>query len=171
MLDRPARLGSTWVYLSGEAGRVTRVQDPERRSPFMVPPGRGSLQLEIPASAGEPLWEIDDATLMRRAWEEIGRAGVRPRAEVLGSFSTRQPCAYPVAELNTRGELARGIAAVHGARNLEVCGRQGRFSYIFSDRAMEEGIAAARRWLGIPTGLPAPEAAVRCPTEATSLLG
>jgi protoporphyrinogen oxidase len=171
MLDSPAELGSTWAYLSDGAGLVSRVQEPARRSPFMVPPGRGSLQLELPGSPGDPTLALDDDALFARAWPELARAGIAIRAGVTGCFSTRTPCAYPVFERTTRVEIARASGAAERRSNLELAGRQGRFSYVFADRAMEEGIAAARRIVGVAEGLPEPGREEPCLTEATSLLG
>jgi protoporphyrinogen oxidase len=170
-LDAPAELGSTWAYLSDGAGLVSRVQEPARRSPFMVPPGRGSLQLELPGSEGEPAFELDDEALFARAWPELARAGLAIRSRVTGYFSTRAPHAYPIFERTTRREIARAVAASSRFSNLALAGRQGRFSYVFADRAMEEGIAAARRIAGVPAGLPEPGQEEPCLTEATSLLG
>jgi protoporphyrinogen oxidase len=169
-LDAPARLGSTWAYLSDGAGIVTRVQDPERRSPWMVPRGAGSLQLEIPTSPGDALWDLPDAALLARAWPELERAGVAPEVKRLDCASERLAHAYPIFDRAARGELERARAFVARFSNLVACGRQGGFAYVFSDRAMEQGIAAARRFLGVPEALPE-SGDPSCPTEATSLLG
>ena len=171
LLDAPAQLGSTWAYLSDGAGAVSRVQEPARRSPFMTPPGRGSLQLEIPASPGDALAELDEPALFARAWPELERAGLATPARVTGCFATEAPGAYPIFARDTRVELARARAAAGAFENLELAGRQGRFSYAFADRAMEEGIAAARRLLGLPEGLPRAGGEVACLSEAESLLG
>jgi protoporphyrinogen oxidase len=171
MLDAPAQLGSTWAYLSDGEGLVSRVQEPARRSPFMAPPGRGSLQLELPGSPGDPVFELADDELFARAWPEVAGAGLVIPAAVTGFFSTRAAHAYPVFERATRDELARAHAGASRFSNLELAGRQGRFSYVFADRAMEEGIAAARRIAGVPQGLPDPACEEPCLTEATSLLG
>jgi protoporphyrinogen oxidase len=170
-LDAPARLGSTWAYLSDGAGLVSRVQEPARRSPFMVPPGRGSLQLELPASPGEPAFELDDAALFALAWPEVARAGLAIPATVSGYFSTSAPHAYPVVDRAATADAERARASAARFANLELAGRQGRFSYVFADRAMEEGIAAARRILGLPEGLPDPSRETPCLCEAQSLLG
>jgi protoporphyrinogen oxidase len=168
LLDAPAELGSTWAYLSDARAPVSRVQEPARRSPFMVPPRRGSLQLEIPCSPGDTLWEADDAELFARSWPVLAACGIAPRARVCGHFSTRLAHAYPVLTQATRRACAGALAQAAQLDNLQVCGRQGRFSYLFADRAMEEGIAAARRILGVPPGLPDHEDP-HCPTEASSL--
>jgi protoporphyrinogen oxidase len=168
LLDGPADLGSTWAYLSDGAGRISRVQEPARRSPFMVPPGRGSLQLEVPCSPGDRLWDLDEAALFERTWPEVEAAGLRPRANVLGVFATRLGHAYPVLTATTRRECAAALARTGALANLSVIGRQGRFSYLFSDRAMEQGIAAARRILEVPENLPGSEDPT-CPTEAAAL--
>lgn len=170
-LDAPAELGSTWVYLSDGAGLVSRVQEPARRSPFMVPPGRGSLQLELPSTPGDEISALDDKALFARVWPEVARAGLVIRSGVTGFFSTRAMSAYPVFEHATRAEVARALAAAARFANLELAGRQGRFSYVFADRAMEEGIAAARRIAGVPDGLPEASRDEPCLIEANSLLG
>jgi protoporphyrinogen oxidase len=170
-LDAPAQLGSTWAYLSDGDGLVSRVQEPSRRSPFMVPPGRGSLQLELPGNSGAPEFSLDDAPLFARAWPELARAGLMIRAGVTGCFSTWARHAYPIFERETRAEIARAHAAASRFSNLALAGRQGRFSYVFADRAMEEGIAVARRIVGVPEGLPDSGSEESCLTEATSLLG
>jgi protoporphyrinogen oxidase len=167
-LDAPAQLGSTWAYLSDGAGRVSRVQEPARRSPFMVPPGRGSLQLEVPCSPGDELWELEAQALFERTWPELEAAGLHPAARVRGAFATRLDRAYPVLTAITRRECAAALARSDALPNLQVVGRQGRFSYLFSDRAMEQGIAAARRILGVPEALPGPEDPT-CTTEAGAL--
>ncbi len=171
MLSDPARLGSTWAYLSDGEGRVSRVQEPARRSPFMVPPGRGSLQLELPGAPDDPLFALDDDALFACVWPELARAGLVIPAGVTGFFSTRATTAYPVFERETRAEIERALEAAGRLSNLALAGRQGRFSYVFADRAMEEGIAAARRIAGVPEGLPDPDREEPCLTEATSLLG
>ena len=169
MLDAPAQLGSTWAYLSDGDGIVSRVQEPARRSPYMVPPGRGSLQLELPASPGDAAWELGDEPLLERALAEIREAGVEPAGALRGVFSTRLPRAYPIFERSTRRDVARALGAAQSLANLDCCGRQGRFSYLFADRAMEQGIGAARRWLGLPAALPEDPEADRWTTEASSL--
>jgi hypothetical protein len=122
----------------------------------------------VPCSPGEPLWRLADAELFERTWPELARSGWTPRAAVLGAFSTRLERAYPVLTAGTRRASATALARAAALQNLEVCGRQGRFEYLFSDRAMEQGIAAARRILGVPDALPAQEDPT-CPTEASSL--
>jgi protoporphyrinogen oxidase len=169
-LDAPAELGSTWAYLSDGAGAVSRVQEPARRSPFVVPPGRGSLQLEVPLSPGDALASASEAELFARTWPELARAGLATRGRVVGAFASDAPLAYPIFERDTRAQRERALAAAAVCENLALAGRQGRFSYVFADRAMEEGIAAARRWLGLPEGLPQGGGEVECLTEAESLL-
>ena len=61
-------------------------------------------------------------------------------------------CGAPLFDAETASEAARARDAAARFRNLELAGRQGRFSYVFADRAMEEGIAAARRILGLDDG-------------------
>lgn len=171
MLEEPLGLGSTWAYLSDGRGRVTRVQDPQRRSPWMVPPGRGSLQLEIPLSPDDPLRKLSAPELLDCVRGELEAVGLSLPRRLRDVFAVTLPCAYPVLDLGARAELERGLGQLASHRNLEVCGRQGRFSYIFSDRAMEEGSRAACRTLGIEPAPTPDREETECPLEAASLLG
>ena len=51
--DRPIPLDATWIYQPDPDSRYSRLQIPAARSPEMVPPGCGSVQLEEPWDAGD----------------------------------------------------------------------------------------------------------------------
>jgi protoporphyrinogen oxidase len=144
ILDLPDVSPHTWQYLSDPELLATRLQEPKRRSPFLAPPGRTSLMLEIPCDPGDPLWELGDAELFPRACADLERLGVDAKRATGECFSTRARCAYPFMDLDYARERERALAWLAPLANLSLCGRQGAFRYIFSDTAMEMGLRLAR---------------------------
>lgn len=137
----------TWQYLSDPHILATRLQEPRRRSPFMAPPGRTSLMLEIPCDPGDALWEMSDSDLFARALADLDRLGIDTTRATGEHFSVRTPYAYPLMSLEYRAERDRAMAHLDPVANLIQCGRQGTFRYVFTDTAMEMGQMAARSLL------------------------
>jgi protoporphyrinogen oxidase len=150
VMDMPDVSPFTWQYLSDPEIAATRLQEPRRRSPFMAPPGKTSIMLEIPCDPGDALWSASDAEVYDRALSDLERLGVDVTRATGEHFSTRARTAYPFMDLGYREERARAIAWLGQIENLSLCGRQGTFRYIFSDTAMEMGIAVARTLLERP---------------------
>lgn len=170
LLDGPPLSSRTWVYVPDPDFFMTRVQFPANRSPENCPRGRTSIQLEIPCSEGDEVWTADESSLLERGLEEAERFGLDVRSRLLGSFSTRALHAYPIYRrgyLSARAAVLEWIDSVPG---LATCGRQGRFDYIFFDRAMEHGLRAARSITGrdMPPERPSDPL---LPEEARSIAG
>jgi protoporphyrinogen oxidase len=147
-LDREYVSENTWMYIPDPERVMTRIQEPKRRSPYMAPPGKTSLMLEIPCDPGDPLWEMPDDALLDRCMEDLDALGIPVRDDVLGCFSTRAAHAYPIYHLGYEGAVQRLLEAVHQVPNVQTAGRQGLFRYIFTDTAMEMGLLAARSCIG-----------------------
>jgi protoporphyrinogen oxidase len=133
----------TWQYLSDPAIMATRLQEPRRRSPYMAPPGRTSIMLEIPCDPGTPLWTMDDRQMMARARADLLALGVDMRRADGACFSTRSAYAYPLMVVGYQAEREKAFAHLDQFSNLVQCGRQGTFRYLFTDTAMEMGLMAA----------------------------
>lgn len=148
LLDQEEVGPYTWMYVAEPGTVMTRIQEPKRRSPFNVPPGKGSLMLEIPCWVGDAIWQASDARLLSRALDDLERLGFPLRGKVVEAFSTRATHAYPVYSLAYREHRERLLGALEHFLNLVSCGRQGAFRYLFMDAAMEMGILAARHLVG-----------------------
>ncbi len=164
----------TWVYVADGARRISRIQEPAKRSPFMVPPGMGSLMLEIPCEPGDALWSMPDDALLALGLAELDALGLGVRARVVSSFTVRVEAGYPVYHLSHEADRARVLDHLCGVPNLVVGGRQGLFRYVFLDRAMQMGDDAAR---AIASGqmrancTERPRVRASVPLEAAALLG
>ncbi|MFQ5655198.1 MAG: FAD-dependent oxidoreductase, partial [Planctomycetota bacterium] len=155
---RPVPLDATWIYHPDRDSRFSRIQVPAARSPHMVPPEHGSIQLEEPwwpgsaeegeAQAGHGRGAVDAAGRIDEAMALLGRLDIDP-GEPLFSFTTVEPHAYPIYRPGARQSARRALAWLHRLPGLASAGRQGGFSYIFLDRALAQGVNAARHVLGL----------------------
>jgi protoporphyrinogen oxidase len=136
-------LPTTWRYVGEGRLRAGRLQEPNKRSPHMAPPGRTSLMVEIPYASGDSIDLLDDARLLEHIRGELTQLGVPLEADPPLVFSVRAPEAYPVHLRATKTARARALAAVDTLDNLRTYGRQGGFRFIFTDAAMRMGFLAA----------------------------
>lgn len=142
--DRPVPLDATWLYQPDPKCRFTRIQIPAARGPEMVPPGSGSIQLEEP-------WNADDRSTLDDRFAEA-RALLAPKGlwpgEPSVTFESHAEFAYPIYRPHARERARDAIAWIESHPGIAVAGRQGRFEYIFLDRALAQGVNAVRRVLG-----------------------
>jgi protoporphyrinogen oxidase len=155
---------NTWMYVADAGYRIARIQEPKHRSPFMAPPGRTSLMLELPCNVGDDIWNADLEPLVRDCLDELADLGLSVRSHVIGAFSARVAHGYPIYRVGY--EDHRQLLLSHVARHANVTtgGRQGLFRYLFLDAAMEMGQIAARQILAGARGSDALDA-VRRETE------
>ncbi|MEZ6187163.1 MAG: FAD-dependent oxidoreductase [Planctomycetota bacterium] len=142
-LNRGSVLPVTWRYVGEQRFRAGRLQEPNKRSPFMAPRGRSSLMVEVPHAAGDAIDLASDAELLEQLWPELEglEVGVS-RAELRFAFSVRAPEAYPVHLRGTEAARAEALALVDQLENLRSFGRQGGFRFVFSDACLRMGLDA-----------------------------
>jgi protoporphyrinogen oxidase len=133
---------NTWMYVASGKLRISRIQEPKRRSPSMVPDERTSIMLEIPCDAGDAIWSASDPELLELAQRELGALGLA-LDDVVGSFSVRVEHGYPIYHLDYERDRQALLRQVDRFANLRTGGRQGLFRYVFMDTAMQMGILAA----------------------------
>ncbi len=133
---------ATWMYVADGARRISRIQEPKRRSRWMAPEGRTSLMLEIPSDTGDDVWTAPDEALEARMQGELRALGIAT-GEVQTRFTVRVEHGYPVYHLDYQRDRQELLAAVGRFTNVRTAGRQGLFRYVFMDVAMQMGRAAA----------------------------
>ena len=135
---------NTWMYVASGALRISRIQEPKRRSPAMAPAGRTSMMLEIPCDVGDDVWTADAHALRERFARELRTLGFAID-DALDAFVVRVEHGYPVYHLGYDEDRRALLAAVERFANVRTAGRQGLFRYVFMDAAMQMGIEAARQ--------------------------
>ena len=177
--DHEIPVDATWIYHPDRRSRFTRVQVPAARSPWMVPEGCGSVQLEEPIHLEKPrhvnLESADDRPSTWEAGIEDARETIRATlgvdSEPRFAFEVEEPCAYPVYRPGVREAVADWVRHVERDPTLRTAGRQGSFSYLFFDRAIVEGVQAGRALLGAPPLAGPTEDTRPVPIEAASIAG
>jgi protoporphyrinogen oxidase len=144
-LDIPDFSENTWMYIAEPQYKMSRIQEPKRRSPEMVPPGKTSIMLEIPCSVGDAIWDADGDTLFREMSIELRSLGFDIDAIALGHHSVWVEHGYPIYHLGYQHDRDTLLGEVAKMDNVLTGGRQGIFRYIFLDTAMEMGIEAAHQ--------------------------
>ena len=143
-LRREAVSENTWMYVASGGLRISRIQEPKRRSPAMAPAAHTSMMLEIPCNAGDEIWTSDAHSLRERFSRELRTLGFAID-DALDAFVVRVEHGYPVYHLGYDDDRRALLAAVERFANVRTAGRQGLFRYVFMDAAMQMGIEAARQ--------------------------
>jgi protoporphyrinogen oxidase len=143
-LRREAVSENTWMYVASGRLRISRIQEPKRRSPSMAPAGRTSMMLEIPCDVGDEIWTADTAALLARFSRELAELGFAIE-DAIEAFVVRVEHGYPVYHLGYDEDRRILLATVERFANVRTAGRQGLFRYVFMDAAMQMGIEAARQ--------------------------
>jgi protoporphyrinogen oxidase len=146
MLGRPDFSENTWMYVASGALKMSRIQEPKRRSSAMAPPGRTSIMLEIPCDLGDRIWEAPVASLRSEFEGELRVLGFHVD-DIVDAFSVRVEHGYPVYHLGYDRDRMDLLRVVERFENVRTAGRQGLFRYVFMDAAMSMGVHAAEEML------------------------
>ena len=113
-------------------------------SPHCVPPGRGSIQVEVYFSDKYRPLDRPAPTLIQPVVEGLRRIGIlREDDAVLFSEARLVRHANVIYDL----ERAAAVATVHGFLDevgVHYCGRYGNWDHAWTDEAFESGERAAR---------------------------
>jgi protoporphyrinogen oxidase len=146
MLGRPHFSENTWMYVASGALKMSRIQEPKRRSSAMAPPGRTSIMLEIPCDVGDRIWNAPVGALRSEFLGELRVLGFDVD-DVLDAFAVRVEHGYPVYHMGYDRDRMDLLRIVERFENVRTAGRQGLFRYVFMDAAMSMGVHAAEEML------------------------
>ena len=126
-LDIPDFSENTWMYVAEPQYKMSRIQEPKRRSPAMAPPGKTSIMLEIPCSVGDKIWEADGDTLFQEMAVELRSLGLAIDSVALGHQSVWVEHGYPIYHLGYQHDRDILLGTVAKMDNVLTGGRQGMF--------------------------------------------
>jgi protoporphyrinogen oxidase len=134
------------MYVASAKLRTSRIQQPNKRSPAMAPPGKTSVMLEIPCDRGDAIWNASVPELRTLAARELAELGVET-GEIVDAFSVKVEHGYPIYHLGYEADRQELLRVVEAFANVRTAGRQGLFRYVFMDAAMQMGTLAAEQLL------------------------
>ncbi|MDB9529340.1 FAD-dependent oxidoreductase [Oscillatoria sp. CS-180] len=128
-LDKPSINGNATVYFPEKTFPFTRIYEPRNRSPYMSPPGKTSLVVEIPCHREDAIWSLDDSGLVNMITQKLVEIGWIRADEVLDSWCGRLNFAYPILELGFEDKVSDIADWLSRFDNLSLSGRNGKFAY------------------------------------------
>jgi protoporphyrinogen oxidase len=112
--------------------------------PWVAPPGKSLLTVDIGCEKTDPLWRLPDEQLADDCLDHLSRIIPDIRDRFLGAQTLRTPIAYPVflneyEESRVRLRESTGIAGLHSV------GRNGEFAHILMEDVYWRTLSRARQ--------------------------
>jgi protoporphyrinogen oxidase len=144
-VNRPDLLDAHWTYFYDRDICFTRVSTPHRQSPHNVPPGAGSLQVEVYFSKKYRPLDRSPEAWIQPVIDDLIRCGIlREDDEFLFKNALLVPYANVIFDL----ERADALSIVHGYLDdlgIAYCGRYGEWAYIWTDESFLSGEKATQK--------------------------
>jgi protoporphyrinogen oxidase len=132
----------TAIYVPDPNLLFHRLSLPGRFSPGNVPEGRSLIQAEITANAGDGIWELDDAEVLRRVVSGLESMGLAHPGDICYKRVFRAQYGYVVQDFNYRRHLGKAKSYFQSL-GVALCGRNAEFEYINMDQCIERGFRVA----------------------------
>ncbi len=138
-----------WIYIHAPEVKVGRIQNFKNWSPEMVPdPNKTFLGLEYFCTAGDELWQMQDADLIQLGARELEVMSLAKSSDVEDGVVIRQFKAYPVYTGEYEQYLERIRGFLDSIPNLQTVGRNGLHMYNNQDHSMLTAMLAVKNLLG-----------------------
>ena len=121
-----------------------RITETTRSMPWLAPPGKSMLTVDIGCETDDPLWSMDDERLTELCLDHLGRIVPDIRDRFLGSHVLRTRVAYPVF-LNEYEDDRLRLRQGTGVPGLYSVGRNGEFSHSLMEDVYWRTLGQARR--------------------------
>jgi protoporphyrinogen oxidase len=147
-LDAERVTSRGWVCFPDPEFPMTRVCEPNHRSPLMSPPGKSSLVAEVPCDpAGEP-WSLSDAAIVRLVQPHLERIGWVQPERLIGCRVYRLARAYPVPRLGFEDHVHTLLEYLGRFENLRLSGQNGRHActHLADQLLMARDLIDAEAW-------------------------
>ncbi len=135
----------TWMYFPENTVPFGRIHEPKNWSPDLAPHGRSHVVAEYFCNTDDPIWQSSTKAMSELTTDHLEKLGFLGKGDVLDSCVLRIPYAYPVFDLQYSRHLQIITDYLDTFDNLHLVGRNGMFSYLNMDQAMESGIAVAEK--------------------------
>jgi protoporphyrinogen oxidase len=149
MLRQADVFPDNWIYIHDPSVRVGRIQNYKNWSADMVPdPSWTCLGFEYFCSAGDDLWTMSEADLVKLATRELAHIGLARADVVAEGVVVRMKDAYPVYDAGYLDALAIVKRHLAPFANLQLVGRNGMHKYNNQDHSMLTALLAVHNLFG-----------------------
>ena len=120
-----------------------RLTDTTRSMPWLAPPGKSLVTVDLGCQTQDPLWTMAEDALADLCLEHLTPIIRDVRKRFLGARVLRTPIAYPVF-LNEYEEARRQLAHSTGIAGLYSIGRNGEFAHVLMEDVYWRTLAKVR---------------------------
>jgi len=129
-------------YFPEESIRITRISEPKNYSQSKQPMGRTILCAELPCAAQDAVWSMPDDELGELVRQDLGKAGLPVRADIVGVVTKRLRFAYPVYSVGFEEAFRTVDDWLGSLEGFLSFGRQGLFAHDNTHHALAMAYAA-----------------------------
>jgi protoporphyrinogen oxidase len=136
-----------WIYYGGTDTALSRVTITKEMAPYMSPPGKTGLCVEVTCFEGDDVWRDPERLIPEIQADLVRLKLVRSAQDYQRVHLERVRDTYPIYDLRYKESFAAAarLAKPHG--NLRLLGRTGAYWYNNSDHSMKMSLALARHVL------------------------
>lgn len=140
----PPKQSVQWCYYGAQELVFSRISYPGQFHAGMVPPGRGSMCVEVTCREGDERWQRPDRLIADVRRDLVKARVLGSESEIEGVHVERVPHAYPVYDIRYLEKLAITEKRLQGWRNLSLAGRTGLFWYNNMDHSIENAFEVSK---------------------------
>jgi protoporphyrinogen oxidase len=130
-------------YFPSEDVVFSRLSEPKNYAASPLPPGRTGLCVEIPATPGDELWNLEGRELVDWVLTDLRKVALPADGHVVGSLVRRLPSVYPVYDLGVERRMSEVESFLDTLPHLVSLGRQALFLHDNTHHTLEAAWLAA----------------------------
>jgi protoporphyrinogen oxidase len=136
-----------WIYFGGQDTLLSRVSITKAMAPYLSPPGKTGLCVEVTCFEGDDVWERPE-TILEEVKSDLVRLELVGDVGNIGAVHVeRVRDTYPIYDLEYKKNFAAAVRMTKHLENLKLLGRTGAYWYNNSDHSMKMSLAMARHLL------------------------
>ncbi|MCE1246171.1 MAG: FAD-dependent oxidoreductase [Firmicutes bacterium] len=147
-MEEPPLQNYQWCYFGNKEILFSRATNPAQFDNNLIPPGKGSLCMEITCKPGSEIWKNPEALNEQIVEQLVSTRSIRSKDVVRKIHTERIPDTYPVYDINYLEKLSVVREKLRVFHNLFLCGRTGLFWYNNMDHSIENAFTVVEKALG-----------------------
>jgi len=136
-----------WIYYGGSDTVLSRVTITKELAPYMSPPGKTGLCVEVTCFEGNGPWREPDELIPQIKSDLVRLKLVRSIQDFGTVHVERVRDTYPIYDLRYKESFSAAARMVKPFKNLKLLGRTGAYWYNNSDHSMKMSLHLARHLL------------------------